>query len=85
MKSAVTRAARTCALLGIAVGAVMMYIAWDHNPQCEIQCVHEGVHWGYWLLLGASWFILTFASTFVPLVVFRWLSHLVRSRLRSRA
>ena len=35
-------------------GALAMYVAWHHNPQCEIHC--EGlIHWGYWLLIGASW------------------------------
>jgi len=31
-----------------------MFLAWQHNPQCEVHC--EGViHWGYWLEIGASW------------------------------
>ena len=41
--------------LGLAVAGVVMYIAWDHNAQGEI---HNdlGVSWGYWFLIGVSWF-----------------------------
>lgn len=44
-------------LLGAAVGALMMYAAWQHNPQ---QSIHgeAGVDWGYWLAIGASWLAL---------------------------
>ncbi len=40
--------------VGVALGAVMMAIAWDHNPQGAI---HDGgrVSWGPWLAIGASW------------------------------
>ena len=44
-------------VLGFAVAAFMMYVGWQHNSQGEF---HEesGVHWGYWLFLGFSWFIV---------------------------
>jgi len=43
-------------MVGVAVGAVTMYAAWDHNPAGEI---HGGgvIHWGHWLSIGALWFI----------------------------
>jgi hypothetical protein len=43
-------------LIGLAVAAFMMYVAWQHNPQGEFHD-ETGVYWGYWLLLGFSWFI----------------------------
>ena len=40
---------------GLLLGAVMMYVAWDHNPQGEF---HEAgiIHWDAWLTVGLSWF-----------------------------
>lgn len=43
-------------LIGLAVGAFMMYVGWKHNPQGAFHD-ETGVYWGYWLLLGFSWFI----------------------------
>lgn len=40
---------------GALVAAAMMYIAWDHNSQGEIHD-ETGIHWGYWLFLGITWF-----------------------------
>jgi hypothetical protein len=39
------------AALGVGVGAFILHITWDHNPQCEFHC--DGViHWGTWLPYG---------------------------------
>ena len=47
------------ALVSVVVGGAAMYVAWEHNSQCEIHC--EGVvRWGYWLFIGASWAIPIF-------------------------
>jgi len=43
----------------LVVGGVTMYIAWDHNPQCDTHC-DGSVDWPHWLLIGASWAIPTF-------------------------
>lgn len=45
----------TCTLLGLCVGALAMYVAWQHNSQGEIHD-ETGVYWGYWLGIGFSWF-----------------------------
>ncbi len=44
-------------LVGLAVAALIMYIAWVHNPQLEY---HEpgNIHWGHWLFLGFLWFAM---------------------------
>jgi hypothetical protein len=42
-------------LIGLAVGAFMMYVGWRHNSQGEFYD-ETGVHWGYWFLIGLSWF-----------------------------
>jgi hypothetical protein len=41
-------------LFGTALGGVIMYIAWQHNPQGEF---HQAgtVHWAHWLSLGGLW------------------------------
>jgi hypothetical protein len=44
-------------LIGVALGAFMMYVGWQHNSQGEFHD-ETGVHWGYWLFLGFSWFIV---------------------------
>ena len=56
-------------LAGVFVGAVMMYLAWEHNPQCEFHC--EGtIYWGHWFLIGVSWAIPVVVVLFiVPLLV----------------
>lgn len=51
------------ALLGFIAGSLIMYVSWQHNPQCEIHC--EGtVYWGYWLALGLSACVLVFLAVF---------------------
>jgi heme/copper-type cytochrome/quinol oxidase subunit 2 len=42
--------------VAVVVAAVMMYIAWDHNPQLAF---HEDgmIHWGAWLTIGVAWFV----------------------------
>ena len=56
---------KTGVLLGSAIGLVVaiiiMSVAWDHNAQGEIHN-ENGVSWGYWLLIGASWFVPVAAS-----------------------
>lgn len=44
-------------LPGGLVATLMLYVAWQHNPQGEF---YEGsvVHWGSWLGVGASWFVV---------------------------
>lgn len=43
-------------VIGLTVGAFMMYLGWRHNPQGAFHD-ETGVYWGYWLLLGFSWFV----------------------------
>ena len=51
------------------VGGLMMYIAWQHNPQGEFHGTN-GVEWSAWLLVGASWFVpVTVAAAVVVGVV----------------
>jgi len=46
--------------LGLLVAAFMMNAAWQHNPQGEIH-INGVIDWGYWLLIGFSWFVPVFA------------------------
>jgi hypothetical protein len=56
-------------VLGIAIGAFMMHVAWEHNaPYGEIHSDNM-IHWGYWLMIGFSWVIVVGISTFIILGV----------------
>ena len=70
MKRAIAILVGFCAVVGAGVGALMMYAAWEHNPQgAYYELGWDGVrviHWGYWGLIGASWFLIVF----VPLSLF---------------
>jgi len=50
-----------------------MYIAWQHNSQCDVHC-GDIIHWDYWFTLGGLWFAATFVSTFSAFAacVFLW-------------
>jgi hypothetical protein len=65
-------------VLAAVSGCVVLYIAWQHNPQCEFHC--EGVvNWSVWLPYGLAAFVLVFAvaSVALALLVALW-------RLRTR-
>ena len=50
-------------IIGLIVSILMMDVAWEHNSQCEIHC--EGViNFSYWILIGLSWFIMSFIVVF---------------------
>lgn len=51
--------------LGLIVGAGAMYIAWQHNPQCEFHCAEEGIHYSALFGLGASWAVVVSVVSFV--------------------
>lgn len=48
------------ACAGFAMAGLLMWMAWKHNPQCEIHCAEQGIDWGYWLALGAAGGLLGF-------------------------
>jgi len=52
----------TALIIGIVIGlccaSLMMYVAWNHNAQGEIQN-ENGVNWYYWMAIGLSWFAVT--------------------------
>lgn len=54
------------AAIGLVVAGFFLYIAWQHNPQCEFHC--DGViHWSTWLPYGSiGWFLGTLCA--IPLV-----------------
>jgi hypothetical protein len=53
-------------ILAAPISWFMMYAAWEHNPQGAIHEVAAGggtlIHWRYWLLVGATWFVPVFVS-----------------------
>ena len=38
---------------------IAMFLAWKHNPQCEVHC-NGVINWWYLVQVGASWFFLIF-------------------------
>ena len=46
--------------VGFLLGGLVMWMAWQHNPQCEIHCAEQGIDWVYWLTLGAGGWLLGF-------------------------
>jgi hypothetical protein len=66
-------------VLGLAVAALMMYIGWQHNSQGEFYD-ETGVHWGYWLFLGFSWFIVITGIPYAVAVAVLIRRFLIRSR-----
>ena len=51
-------------LSGLAVAAMVMLAAWDHNPQGTIHN-ESGIDWVYWLSLGFTWFVIVRYTGFV--------------------
>ncbi len=66
-------------LFGLFFGVAMMYIAWDHNSQCEVHCAGV-IHWGYWLQIGGSWFVIGSLSLAVLVGALSWLSAAFKER-----
>ena len=47
------------AAVGFLVGGTVLYITWQHNPQCEFHC--DGViNWSHWLLYGFAYWLVGF-------------------------
>ncbi|WP_407714426.1 hypothetical protein ACJJWD_23195 [Comamonas testosteroni] len=46
--------------VGLLLGGLLMWMAWDHNPQCEIHSAEQGIDWSHWLVLGAAGWLLGF-------------------------
>ena len=60
-------------IVGVLIGAFMMYAAWDHNPSGEIHS-EDVVHWGYWCEIGVSWlvvvaFVIFFVLGVIPVSI----------------
>ena len=54
------------AFAGLVLAGLLMWMAWDHNPQCEIHCAEQGIDWGYWLALGVGGWLIGFLICMVP-------------------
>ena len=49
-------------IIALIVSTLMMYVAWEHNPQGEID-------FGYLTLLGMSWFVMVFLVIFIIVLI----------------
>ena len=63
---------------GLLTAIFIMFLAWNHNSQCEIHC--EGViNWGYWLTLGVSGFVPVFLlSMLIFGLIYRGEKHITK-------
>lgn len=50
------RAGAVGAATGLSIAALMMYVAWQHNPQGEFHD-ESAVHWLAWISIGAGWLV----------------------------
>jgi len=63
-------------VIGLTVSIFMMYVAWEHNPQGEIYS--EGViNFSYWILIGMTWFIMTFIVVFIFTILVRKIKNMI--------
>lgn len=51
--------------LGLPVGVGAMYLAWQHNPQCELHCAEQGIQYGALFGVGTSWVMMVSVSSFI--------------------
>jgi hypothetical protein len=62
-------AASIAMFAAVVVATFMMYIAWEHNPQCRFhETQRDGttlIEWGSWLLIGLGWFLMVFVPIFL--------------------
>jgi len=64
--------------VGLILALLMMYVAWEHNPQCEI--VDDGIiDFEYWIEIGFSWFIVAFVIVFVVINIIYTINTLVNN------
>ena len=56
-------------ILGLAIAGFMMNAAWQHNAQGEIH-IDGVIDWGYWLLIGFSWFLPVFVVSCLASMLF---------------
>jgi len=62
-KKAIMKAILYSLIFAFIFGIYLAYIAWQHNPQCEIHC--EGyINISYLIMIFASWFFVSFVIIF---------------------
>jgi large-conductance mechanosensitive channel len=55
-------------IIGIILAFLMMYIAWEHNPQYEFH-YEKTIHFGSLIIIGVSWFIASFIVIFLSILI----------------
>jgi len=58
------------AIVGVILAFIMVYIAWQHNSQCEFYCKDE-IFFSRILILWFSWFIIGFLVVLSVLLTYR--------------
>ena len=59
-------------IVGTIVSFFMMYVAWEHNPQCEFHC-EETIHFKSLIIVGLLWFVVGFISTLIISRIFNFI------------
>lgn len=67
-------------LFGLLLASVMLFVAWQHNPQGSFHDPEgDAVHWRAWLPVGLSWwFLLGLLPSLLVLCVGLWRSRSAR-------
>ena len=64
-------------IIGLIVSILMMDVAWKHNSQGEIYS--KGViDFSYWILIGITWFAITFMVVFIFTTIVKKIINLTR-------
>ena len=61
-------------IIGLIISIIMMYVAWKHNSQGEIYS-EEVIDFSYWILIGITWFSMTFIVIFISTLIIKKFSN----------
>ncbi|QDG49552.1 hypothetical protein FIV42_02000 [Persicimonas caeni] len=68
-KLRVKKAAGCASLLGLPAAALVMYIAWQHNPG-GVFYGDDYVNWAHWSLYGVAYYLMVGGPVFVARLFF---------------
>ena len=58
-------------ITGLIFSAAILYISWQHNPQCEFHCEGQ-IYWENWLPYGVAAFLIGSVLAIVLFAIFQW-------------
>ena len=52
-------------IIGLTIGVISMFLAWQHNPQCAYHCEELGTDFGALAAVGFLWATVASSISFV--------------------